>query len=98
LFVYGSLAPGRSNAHVLAPLDGTWQHATVRGQLKRQGRGATMGFPGLVLDAAGDEIAGLVFSSAHLASFWNTLDDLGGVDYERVVVEATFADGSSAEA
>lgn len=98
LFVYGSLAPGRPNERVLAPLGGTWQRATVRGHLKQQGWGAAMGFPGLVLDGAGEEIAGFLFSSEHLASFWDTLDDLEGEDYERVQVEVALDDGSSVAA
>jgi gamma-glutamylcyclotransferase (GGCT)/AIG2-like uncharacterized protein YtfP len=98
LFVYGSLAPGRPNEHILAPLGGTWQRATVRGHLKQQGWGAAMGFPGLVLDAAGEEIPGLVFSSEHLASFWATLDDLEGEDYVRVQVDVALDGGGSVAA
>ena len=45
LFVYGSLAPGESNAHVLAGIDGTWEPATVTGTLHPEGWGATLGFP-----------------------------------------------------
>lgn len=29
LFVYGTLAPGRPNAHVLAEVPGTWRPATI---------------------------------------------------------------------
>ena len=43
LFVYGTLAPGRPNAHILAPLGGNWQPATVTGHLKQQGGGDAMG-------------------------------------------------------
>ena len=53
LFVYGTLAPGRPNEHVLTALGGTWQPATVKGHLKPQGWGAEMGYPGLVLDESG---------------------------------------------
>lgn len=33
LFVYGSLAPGKSNAHVLAGIAGSWQPARAKGSL-----------------------------------------------------------------
>ena len=75
LFVYGTLAPGRPNEHILAPLGGAWQAATVKGHLKLEGWGAAMGFPGLIPDAAGEaprsRVAGsrrLVFSEKERSS------------------------------
>ena len=98
LFVYGSLAPGRQNEHILAPLGGTWQAATVRGRLKMEGWGATLGFPGLVLDPAGEEVKGQVLTSDKLADFWPELDKFEGEQYERVPVEAVLAGGAAVEA
>ena len=97
LFVYGTLAPGRPNEHVLTPLGGAWQPATVKGQLEQQGWGAAMGFPGLVLDEAGEEISGFLFTSENLDSFWDTLDDFEGEQYERVLADVYLHDGSSVE-
>lgn len=37
LFVYGTLAPGRPNAHVLAEVPGEWEPATVQGTLLQEG-------------------------------------------------------------
>jgi len=62
LFVYGTLAPGRSNAHVLADVPGVWEPATVTGTLLPVGWGAAAGFPGLILDAHGTAVAGFLFS------------------------------------
>lgn len=98
LFVYGTLAPGRPNEHVLAALGGTWTPATVKGRLEQQGWGAGMGFPGLVLDADGDDIGGFVFAAEQLAGFWETLDEFEGEQYRRVRVEVSLHDGSSVEA
>lgn len=55
-FVYGTLAPGRPNEHVLAELAGTWRRATVAGTLDERGWGAAQGFPGILLapDDTGD--------------------------------------------
>jgi len=98
LFVYGSLAPGRANAHVLADVPGTWAPATVRGTRIERGWGAAIGFPGIVLSAEGDEVHGFVFSSPDLASHWARLDAFEGDGYVRVLVTATLANGETVEA
>ena len=48
LAVYGSLAPGRPNAHQLAALDGRWLPGTVRGRLVDSGWGVALGYLGRV--------------------------------------------------
>ena len=98
LFVYGTLAPGQPNEHVLTPLAGAWQPATVKGRLMPQGWGAALGFPALAPAANGDAIRGFVFSSLHLADFWPTLDAFEGEQYERVLIEARLDDGSKVDA
>jgi gamma-glutamylcyclotransferase (GGCT)/AIG2-like uncharacterized protein YtfP len=98
LFVYGSLAPGRLNAHVLADVPGRWEPATVRGTLRNEGWGAELGHPGIVLAACGDEVEGLLFSSEHLPAHWARLDAFEGEGYERVMVEAKPAQGGSVDA
>ncbi|MFG1925077.1 hypothetical protein [Cryptosporangium sp. NPDC048952] len=37
LFVYGTVAPGEPNAHVLADVPGTWEPGSVRGHLLPDG-------------------------------------------------------------
>jgi gamma-glutamylcyclotransferase (GGCT)/AIG2-like uncharacterized protein YtfP len=98
LFVYGTLAPGRPNSHVLAPLPGTWQPATVRGTLHPEGWGAAVGYPGIVLDERGSEVRGLVFSSDELAAHWTRLDDFEGDGYKRVLTTAVLEDGRTVQA
>ncbi|MCH6197810.1 hypothetical protein MHT86_09950 [Corynebacterium mastitidis] len=39
-FVYGTLGPGRPNAHILAPYGGTWRRGSVRGALRGERDGA----------------------------------------------------------
>ena len=95
LFVYGSLAPGRPNAHVLAGIRGTWQPATVKGTLHHDGWGAAIGFPGIVLEEeVGTEVRGLVFSSDELSDHWTRLDEFEGEGYERLPAQATLDDGT----
>ena len=98
LFVYGTLAPGRPNDHILAPLGGDWQPAAVRGHLIQLGWGAAMGYPALTLDDAGEEVRGFVFSAEGLAAFWDTLDAFEGEQYERALATVRLDDGSTVEA
>jgi gamma-glutamylcyclotransferase (GGCT)/AIG2-like uncharacterized protein YtfP len=93
LFVYGTLAPGRPNEHVLAPLRGTWLPATVRGDLLDVGWGAAHGYPALALRPDAPEVAGLLFTAPTLADHWDALDEFEGPGYERVLTRARRDDG-----
>lgn len=97
LFVYGTLAPGRPNEHVLADVPGTWEPASVTGDLLQEGWGAAVGYPGIVLDPDGDEVEGLLFESEHLPEHWARLDAFEGEGYERVPTTARRRDGSPVE-
>lgn len=98
LFVYGTLGPGRPNEHVLTEIGGTWEEASVNGRLIEQGWGAQMGYPGIVLDADGNEIKGYLFCSNRLDAHWPELDDFEGEEYERVTIQAKTANGEQVEA
>lgn len=56
LATYGSLAPGRANAHQLDGLTGRWIEGEVRGTLVAEGWGSALGYPAIVLDADGPEV------------------------------------------
>ena len=98
LFVYGTLAPGRPNEHVLADVPGTWEPATVKGTLLQEGWGAEVGYPGIVLDELGGAVHGFIFSSEALAAHWARLDAFEGDGYERVVTPAELGDGTVVKA
>ena len=98
LFVYGTLAPGRPNEHVLAEVPGTWQPAVVAGRLLEQGWGATLGYPAIVLDGHGPGVHGFVFASDRLSEHWERLDAFEGDGYERVVTAADLDDGGRVDA
>ena len=93
LFVYGTLAPGRANAHVLAGIPGAWQRASIRGRLVHSGWGAEQGYPAVIVDAAGEAVDGFLLTSAALAGEWERLDAFEGAEYERVTVQAHLEDG-----
>lgn len=96
-FVYGTLAPGRPNAHVLADIPGTWRPARISGSLHERGWGAGHGFPGIILGSGG-EVEGLVFSSDELGDHWDRLDAFEGDEYSRVTVEARLDEGGTVAA
>lgn len=86
LATYGTLAPGRPNAHQLTDLQGTWTTGVVRGRLIEQGWGAAMGFPALVPDQNGDAVAVHLLCSPDLPAHWARLDAFEGSGYKRVAV------------
>jgi gamma-glutamylcyclotransferase (GGCT)/AIG2-like uncharacterized protein YtfP len=98
LFVYGTLAPGQPNEHVLAEVCGEWESATVTGKLFHEGWGAALGYPGIVLDELGEDVPGLLFSSESLPEHWARLDAFEGDGYERVLTLARRKDGSTVRA
>ncbi len=86
LAVYGTLAPGKPNAHQLAALVGTWTPGIVRGQLVEQGWGAALGYPAIILDERGSQVAVELFESQDLPAHWSRLDAFEGEGYRRVPV------------
>lgn len=50
LFVYGTLRPGHSNAHIMDNIGGEWQPGYITGTFYERGWGAAADFPGIVLD------------------------------------------------
>jgi gamma-glutamylcyclotransferase (GGCT)/AIG2-like uncharacterized protein YtfP len=98
LFVYGTLCPGGPNEHILSAIGGTWEQASVNGYLKKIGWGADMGYPGIILENAGDEIKGYIFCSDKLENYWEELDDFEGEEYERVLTRVKTKDKKRLEA
>ena len=97
LFVYGTLAPGRPNEHVLGEIEGTWESGTVTGKLRQEGWGATMGCPGIDLEQ-GDEVPGFLFTADSLADHWTDLDAFEGRAYERVLTTVKLSGNRTVEA
>ena len=90
LAVYGTLVPGRANAHVLADVPGTWRSGTVRGTRHEDG---WHGYPGLVL--GGDGLVPVhVLRSPVLGAHLDRLDRFEGPGYRRTTAPVTLDDGS----
>lgn len=98
LFIYGSLQPGGPNEHVLAAIGGEWEPAVIKGNLIEAGWGASMGYPGLVIDESGNDVHGHVFASTNLNTMWAYLDEFEGEEYERIVASVTLLSGEQVQA
>src|SRR5580765_3666007 len=75
LAVYGSLAPGKLNHHIVAPAGGTWTSGTVTGAFSENGWGAAHGFPGLRWSPDGRIVRVSLLTSDALPDHWTRLDD-----------------------
>jgi gamma-glutamylcyclotransferase (GGCT)/AIG2-like uncharacterized protein YtfP len=95
LAVYGSLAPGQSNHHVVAPLGGVWSEGFVEGDLFQVGWGAAIGHRAFRPRAGGQRVAVKVLTSSLLPQAWPSLDHFEGDEYRRILIPvfAEDADG-----
>jgi len=98
LFVYGTLAPGEENAHIMTGMDGEWCRASVHGKRNDKGWGVNKGHPGFTPDENGDVVNGLIFISNDLPANWARLDEFEGADYKRISIKATLENGDVIEA
>jgi gamma-glutamylcyclotransferase (GGCT)/AIG2-like uncharacterized protein YtfP len=87
LAVYGSLAPGRSNHHVIADVPGEWvERLIVHGELVTTGWGAAFGYRALRWQWDGPVVQVALFTSQHLPVHWPRLDEFEGEEYRRILV------------
>lgn len=91
LFVYGTLRPGHSNAHILENIGGEWLPGYVTGTFYERGWGAAADFPGIVLNSDGAQVQGYLFLSDNLEAHWSMLDEFED-GYDRVEVTVTTVD------
>jgi gamma-glutamylcyclotransferase (GGCT)/AIG2-like uncharacterized protein YtfP len=94
LAVYGSLAPGRENHHLLAGARGRWRaELHVEGDLRAKGWGAALGYPALRLRRGGGRVPVWLLESAALPALWPLLDEFEGPGYRRVLAPVRDAEG-----
>jgi len=94
LAVYGSLAPGQVNHHVVADLPGSWRDGVVTGMLRHVGWGTAHGFPVLRWRAGGPAVPARLFVSEALPDHWGRLDVFEGDDYVRILVPVQDGEGA----
>jgi gamma-glutamylcyclotransferase (GGCT)/AIG2-like uncharacterized protein YtfP len=86
LAVYGTLAPGEPNHHVVAPLRGEWTDGVVEGDLYPVGWGATLGYPAFRPRTGGAAVAVKMLTTPALQAAWPDLDRFEGAEYRRILV------------
>jgi gamma-glutamylcyclotransferase (GGCT)/AIG2-like uncharacterized protein YtfP len=87
LAVYGTLAPGEENYHAMLGINGTWVDGFIYGYKFEVTWGGADGYPGVVLDPAGNRVPVKVMISDDLDSHWRRLDDFEGPGFRRVPVD-----------
>jgi gamma-glutamylcyclotransferase (GGCT)/AIG2-like uncharacterized protein YtfP len=88
LVVYGTLAPGRENHHLLAALAGEWSEVTIEGEL-----GSWEGYPIFRCVAGGPEVPAWLLRSPELPDHYARLDRFEGAAYVRRVIRYLGPDG-----
>jgi len=86
LAVYGTLAPGRPNHYIVAPLGGEWTEGIVEGDLFAEGWGAPLGYPAFRPRVGGAAVTVHVLTSAALPSAFPELDQFEGPEYRRILI------------
>ena len=86
LAVYGTLAPGQPNHHIVAPLGGEWVPGLVEGDLHPSGWGAALGYPAFYPRDGGPIVPVQLLITPRLAAAWPDLDAFEGLEYQRVLV------------
>ncbi len=84
--VYGTLAPGAPNHHVLESLSGEWREGFVHGDLHQKGWGAQHGYPAIRWNPRSGQIPVKLLVSEDLEHHWERLDELEGPGYQRILV------------
>lgn len=93
LIVYGTLAPGAPNHHLLSDLSGTWSKGETEGDVFAEGWGAAAGYPGLIARSGGPAVNVHVLDSNDLPAHWPRLDEFEGAGYRRALAPVRPGDG-----
>lgn len=98
LFVYGTLAPGEDNSHLIETANGHWESASCFGRIFTQTKGTHVGLPCFEPTVDGERVEGMLFSSFELVSYWEMLDKFEGELYERRLIPVKTGKGEDVEA
>ncbi len=86
LAVYGTLAPGAPNHHLIKDLKGRWLDGVVRGELHEAGWGMSEGYPAMHWNPRSEEIPVKLLVSEDLPHYWQQLDEFEGQEYQRILI------------
>lgn len=76
LIVYGSLAPGESNHHIISHIDGQWSKASIKGRIIDNGWSSRTGYPEFQRTSEEDSetVEVFAFISEELDEHWDHID------------------------
>ncbi len=83
---YGTLAPGRSNHHIMDGMTGTWSEGFVRGFIRQVMWDEKNGYPALTPNPNGEKIPVHIFESRDLPDHWARLDAFETDEYARIIL------------
>lgn len=86
LAVYGTLAPGESNHHILGSIPGEWTPVELRGVRFTLQVGTDIGYPGYNWQPDGPTVDAYLLTSPKLPEHFDRLDRFEGPDYCRILV------------
>jgi gamma-glutamylcyclotransferase (GGCT)/AIG2-like uncharacterized protein YtfP len=95
LAIYGTLAPGGSNHHVVADIAGSWVEAALRGHRSTASWRGQPSYPAFRPDPAGPLVPALILVADELAGHWERLDAFEGPGYRRREIEVFDRSGSA---
>lgn len=88
LVVYGTLAPGNVNHHIISDIQGYWEDCTVNGHVYE-----INGLPLFVWEPRGPSLKAQLFTSSVLPSRWKQIDEFEGYYYKRILIPVARNDG-----
>ncbi|MCI0445620.1 gamma-glutamylcyclotransferase [bacterium] len=87
LVVYGTLAPGRVNHHIVEHIAGIWKSDVyVEGEFVGSGWAVELGYPMIRWKPGGSRVASYLLTSEMLPSCWTDLDHFEGPEYCRILI------------
>lgn len=103
LIIYGSLAPGEKNHHIISHIPGEWHRATIKGKIKDNGwsdnRSAYPEFNRVKDESEAETIHVQAFISKELHQYWTDIDEFEGTElYGRKPIDCVLENGQKTTA
>lgn len=101
LIIYGSLAPGEANHHIISHINGIWLKAFIKGKIIDNGWATRTGYPEFkrASDKDSHSVEVLAFMSEELDDHWKQLDDFEATEsYKRTTITCELEGGQIVEA
>ena len=87
LVVYGTLAPGKVNHHIISEIPGSWKDCIVNGHVDEAN-----GLPYFSWEPRGPSLKAQLFTSSVLPSMWKEIDNFEGPSYQRILIPVKIID------